>query len=112
MSIDAVAAAQKARATAVNKPTLPFQEIPGAPLSGEQRAYLDGLFAGLKNRGLSFSDVEPNPVAPAAPVTEASLPENFTPEERIKRELHPLDAFPRLLEYAAANKAPEKEDIY
>src|SRR2546430_201619 len=103
MSIDVVSAAQKARATAVNKPTLPIQEIPGEPLTVEQRAYLDGLFAGLKNRGLSFGEVEPNPVMATAPVAEASLPENFTPEERIKRELHPLDAFPRLLEYAAAN---------
>jgi ferredoxin-nitrite reductase len=106
MSTDLLA--QKARA-AVNKSTLP--EIPGGPLTPEQRAYLDGLFAGLKNRGLSFGDVEPNPVAAQPPVAEA-LPEDFTREERLKRELHPLDAYPRLLEYAAANKAPEKEDIF
>lgn len=109
MSID-TAVEQKARAAAVNKPTQ-LPEIPGGPLTGEQRAYLEGLFAGLKNRGLSFGDVEVNPVAAQAQVAEV-LPENFTPEERIKRELHPLDAYPRLLEYAAANKPPEKEDIY
>src|ERR1041384_5224991 len=108
MSID-TAVAQKARAAAVNK--LPMPEMPGAPLTGEQRAYLDGLFAGLKNRGLSFGDVEPNPVA-AQPTVAEALPENFTPEERIKRDLHPLDAFPRILEYAAANKAPDKEDLF
>src|ERR1043165_7113392 len=106
MSTDLLA--QKARA-AVNKSTLP--EIPGGPLTGEKRAYLDGLFAGLKNRGLSFGDVEPNPVVVQPPVADV-LPENCTPEERIKRELHPLDAYPRLLEHAAANKSPEKEDIY
>src|SRR3954467_11792489 len=108
MSID-LAVAQKAGAAAVNKPT-PLPEIPGGPLTGEQRAYLEGLFAGLKNRGLSFGDVEPNPIAAQAPIAEA-LPENFAQEERIKRELHPLDAFPRLLENATANKAPDKEDI-
>src|ERR1041384_8015957 len=108
MSID-LPAAQKARTAVVNKN--PISEIPGGPLTGEQRAYLDGLFAGLKNRGLSFGDVEPNPVVVQPPVADA-LPESFTPEERIKRELHPWDAYPRLLEYAAANKPPEKEDIY
>src|SRR3954466_4648847 len=110
MSIE-IAAAEKARAAGVNKPTTPLSEIPGGPLTGEQRAYLDGLFAGLKNRGLSFGDVEANPVAAQAPVADI-LPENFTQEERIKRELHPLDAFPRLLEYAAVNKAPDKEDLF
>jgi ferredoxin-nitrite reductase len=110
MSIE-IADAKKARVASVNKPTMPLPEIPGGPLTGEQRAYLEGLFAGLKNRGLSFGDVEPNPIAAQAPIAEA-LPENFAQEERIKRELHPLDAFPRLLENATANKAPDKEDIF
>jgi ferredoxin-nitrite reductase len=109
MSIDVFAAAKQARANAVSNPT-PFSDLPGGPLSGEQRAYLDGLFAGLKNRGLAFGDVELNPVA-SVPVAD-SLPENFTTEERIKRELHPFDAFPRLLENAVANKAPDKEDTF
>jgi ferredoxin-nitrite reductase len=30
----------------------------------------------------------------------------------VKRELHPLDAYPVLLDYAAGNKAPEKEEIF
>src|SRR5688500_11267731 len=111
MSIDAAIAAEKLRANDLNKPTLPLEGLPGGPLTGEQKAYLDGLFAGLKNRGLSFGDVEPNPVGASA-AAAAALPENFTSEERIKRELHPLESFPRLLEYAAANKAPEKEDIF
>src|SRR5205814_2379325 len=33
-------------------------------------------------------------------------------EERVKRDLHPLDAYTRLLDNATANKAPEKEDIF
>lgn len=105
--------AEKYRVAAVSKPLNPLPEIPGGPLTSEQQAYLQGLFAGLKNRGLTFGDVEPNPVASAAAaMTTPALPENYTAEERIKRELDPLDAYPRLLEYAAANKAPEKEDIY
>lgn len=113
MSTETVPALASARQGApglfpVNKSTLPFQEIQGSPLTGEQRSYLEGLFAGLKNRGLTFGDVEVNPVASTAPV---SL-ENLIAEERIKRELHPLDAFQSLLDNAAANRAPDKEDIF
>src|SRR5688572_6300180 len=111
MSTNVVSAGQNARANVVSKPPVPFQQIPGAPLTGEQRAYLDGLFTGLQNRGLSFGDVEPNPVSATSPIADV-LPENYTTEERLKRELHPLDAYPRLLEYAAANKPPDKEDLF
>ncbi len=90
----------------VKPPASPIRDIQGAPLSSEQTSYLDGFFSGLRNRGLSFADLEPNPAA-APP-----LPENLIPEERIKRELHPLDAYPALLELAAANKAPDKEDLF
>ena len=66
------------------------------------------MFAGLRNRGLSFGDVVPAPVAaPAAP----DLSE-LTNEERIKRELHPLDAYSLLLQHAAANQAPDKENTF
>src|SRR5580765_7031444 len=88
--------------------TLPFTEIAGQKLSGEQTAYLEGLFAGLRNRGLTFSDVEsPPPVrSPKPPLDELIF------EERVKRELHPLDAYSLLLENATANKAPDKESIF
>ena len=42
--------------------SIPFTEIAGQKLSSEQLDYLEGLFAGLKNRGLTFSDIEANPV--------------------------------------------------
>ncbi|MBN8248875.1 MAG: NirA family protein [Verrucomicrobia bacterium] len=85
-----------------------LRSIAGTPLSGEQTAYLDGLFAGLRNRGLTFGDVAPNPAAaPAAPSLD-----DLIPEERIKRELHPLDAYPLLLQHAAANQAPDKENSF
>ena len=87
--------------------TLPFTEVAGQKLNGEQSAYLEGLFAGLRNRGLSFGDVEPNVAAQPAKAAAADL----IFEERVKRELHPLDAYPVLLEHAAANKAPDKESL-
>ena len=90
-------------------PVLPFDEIKGRKLDDEQRSYLEGLFAGLANRGFKFTDVEPNP---AAAPSQPKPPENLIFEERVKRELHPLDAFPVLLEHAAANKAPERENIF
>ena len=92
----------------MSTPKLPFAEIAGQKLSGEQTAYLEGLFAGLRNRGLSFGDVLPNP---AAAPTQPPL-DDLIPEERIKRELHPLDAYPLLLQHAAANQAPDKENTF
>jgi len=93
--------------------SLPFTEIAGQKLDSEQVAYLEGLFAGLKNRGLTFSDIEANPVGHSngTAVGENNL-EALIFEERIKQELHPLDAYPLLLEHAAANKAPDKENVF
>ena len=71
-------------------------------LSAEQREYIAGLFAGVATRGQRFSDVEAKPVAD----------EDLIFEERVKRDLHPLDAFPKLLEKAEENEAPEKEDLF
>ena len=42
---------------------MPFTEIAGQKLNAEQTAYLEGLFSGLRNRGLTFGDVLPNPAA-------------------------------------------------
>src|SRR5688572_6300445 len=88
--------------------TLPFEEIGDHPLTTEQKMYLQGLFAGLENRGLSFTDVADNPLASAKP----SIPENLIFEERLKHELHPLESFPLILEHASANKAPDREHIF
>jgi len=85
----------------------PFDNIQGEKLTHEQSAYLDGFFSGLRERGLTFSQVAPNPVAPVVADTA-----DLIFEERVKRELHPLDSYPLLLEDAAANKAPDKENIF
>jgi ferredoxin-nitrite reductase len=81
--------------------TLP-EPLAAAPFTPEQKEYLNGLFAGVAARGKSFADVAP---APAAPEDEIA-------EERIKRELHPLDAYEQLVENAVGNKAPDKEDLF
>jgi ferredoxin-nitrite reductase len=87
--------------------TLPIQHIKGEPLTSAQRDYLEGFFAGLAARGLKFSDVEPAPQS-----GKPAVPEDLIFEERVKRELHPLDAYPQLLENAAQNQAPDKEGIF
>ncbi len=85
----------------------PFDSIQGEKLTPEQSAYLDGFFSGLRERGLTFAHVAPNPVAQAVADTA-----DLIFEERVKRELHPLDSYPLLLEDAATNKAPDKENIF
>jgi ferredoxin-nitrite reductase len=86
---------------------LPISAINGETLSPDQTNYLSGFFAGIAARGQRFSDVEATP----APEKQVSH-EDLIFEERVKKELHPLDAYPVLLEHAAANKAPEKEEIF
>src|SRR6187551_166916 len=81
--------------------TLP-EPIASAGFTAEQKEYLAGLFAGANARGQKFSDVEPSPGAK----------EDLILEERIKRELHPLDAYEQLVENAIGNKAPDKEDLF
>ncbi|MGV3532202.1 MAG: NirA family protein, partial [Chthoniobacteraceae bacterium] len=86
---------------------VPIDSIKGQPLTAEQTDYLSGFFAGIAARGLRFGDVEPAPQgSPAAPL------EDLIFEERVKREMHPLDAYPQLLEAAGANRAPDKEETF
>src|SRR6476660_4155644 len=74
-----------------------------AAFTPQQKEYLTGLFAGVAARGQRFSNVEPTPVPKN---------EDLILEERIKRELHPLEAYVQIVENARANKAPDKEDIF
>src|SRR5262245_35316075 len=80
------------------------EPLVSAGFTAEQKEYLTGLFAGAAARGQRFSDVEPVPASSKA--------EDLIAEERIKRELHPLDAYERIVENAIGNKAPEREDIF
>src|SRR5262245_48579418 len=81
--------------------TLP-EPLVTAGFNAEQKEYLSGLFAGVAARGKTFADVEPAP----------RVREDEIAEERIKRELHPLDAYEQLVENAIGNKAPDKEDLF
>jgi ferredoxin-nitrite reductase len=80
--------------------------LSGKSFSTEQKEYLTGLFAGIAVRGVGFGDVAQDP-AEAKPALD-----DLIFEERVKRELHPLDAYPQLVENAATNKAPDKEDTF
>ena len=78
----------------------------GGPFTGEQKEYLAGFFAGVSQRGMRFSDA-----ASAAKEAPPTL-DDLIFEERVKRELHPLEAYGQILENAVGNKAPDKEEIF
>ncbi len=79
------------------------EPLVNAGFTPEQKEYLTGLFAGVAARGQRFSDAAPPP---------APSDEDLILEERVKRELHPLDAYEQIVENAAGNKPPDKEDIF
>ncbi|MDX1952071.1 MAG: NirA family protein [Verrucomicrobiota bacterium] len=89
------------------KQLLSLKEIEGEQLSVEQKSWLNGLVSGLADRGFKFTDVEPSPQPASTPDLDSLIL-----EERVKRELHPLDAYHQLLEHAEANKAPDKETLF
>jgi ferredoxin-nitrite reductase len=86
---------------------IPVPHVNGEPLNDDQRKYLDGFFAGLAARGVTFGDVQPTPAAAG----KVSL-DDLIFEERVKRELHPLDAYDQIIENAITNKSPDKEEIF
>lgn len=77
------------------------EPLASAGFTPEQKEYLSGLFAGVAMRGQKFNDVEPAP-----------KDEDLIAEERIKRELHPLDAYDQIVENAINKKVPDKEEIF
>jgi len=74
---------------------------PPTGFTAEQKEYLAGVFAGAAARGQKFSDVEPAPSN-----------DDLIFEERVKRELHPLDAYEQIVENAVNNTSPDKEEIF
>src|SRR5687768_17167629 len=79
--------------------------VDGEELNLEQRNYLEGLFAGLNERGYSFQAFNS-----LTPVKAESSDLIF--EERVKKELHPLDAYSLLVEHASSRQAPERENVF
>jgi ferredoxin-nitrite reductase len=78
----------------------------------DQKLYLEGFFAGVRERAFVFADLFPEgiPGAAATPPVEETM--DLTAEERIKREEHPLDSYYRIAENARAKSAPDKEDTF
>jgi len=89
-------------------PGLDIKKMGDDTFTEEQKSYLDGFFAGIKNRGIGFAGLETDPVAAAPKKREKKK----IPEERMKEGSHPFDAYPRLLRQAKTNAPPEKEDIF
>lgn len=82
----------------------------GGDFSGEQKRYLEGFFAALNARGVSFGDLSPTPAAP--PVPSGPNLDDLTKEERIKHDLHPFDAIEQLMLDARWNTKPEAESAF
>lgn len=82
------------------------------PFSDEQKHYLEGFFAGVRERAVVFADLFPNGIPGAAEAPSPAEPEDLTAEERIKREEHPLDAYHRIAANAKFSQAPDKEDAF
>ncbi len=81
-----------------------------------RQLYNDGFAAGRQARANARASARNGAPVPI-PVTVTAIPEPAsadappaTFEERVKRELHPLDAFPRLLDCAEANLPPDPAD--
>ena len=79
-----------------------------ADFSPEQKLYLEGFFAGVAAQGVTFGEV----AAQAVQADGGVAWEDLTKEERIKRELNPLDATEELILKARWNAKPEAEDVF
>jgi ferredoxin-nitrite reductase len=86
----------------------PTLNPPPKEFSREQKEFLEGFFSGKNFRGVAFRDVESTPKTAEEKKPDAEL----IFEERIKRELHPLDAYSLLTDHAELGKNPERENIY
>ncbi|HSI84847.1 MAG: NirA family protein [Candidatus Methylacidiphilales bacterium] len=100
-----------------NAATPSIEHIQGEPLNPVQKNYLQGFFAGISARGITFGDfIDINGASSgSATSTHPAAPQDDTPlivEERYKREEHPLDSYYRIVEHARLNKAPDKEDTF
>ena len=87
----------------------PTMNAPGG-FTDDQQRYLEGFFAGIAARGVSFGDLGTAPVA--EPVKTGPSLEDLTKEERIKHDLHPFDAIEQLMLDARWNAKPEPESVF
>ncbi len=78
--------------------------------------YLDGLLAAVRPGSREAAATPPPSASPATTDEPAEMPPDpgasVSREERIKRQLHPLDSYARLWECAAANRPPDADDRF
>ena len=77
--------------------------------------YLEGLLAAARpgdRKAAVPSPVETPPASAETTNLPAAISENVSSEERIKRDLHPLDSFPRVLACGSANWPPDPDDRF
>ena len=86
---------------------IPVRHINGEPLNDQQRKYLEGFFTGLAAQGVRLTGLDP-----ASVVEKKTSLDDLIFEERVKRELHPLDAYGQIVKNALTNKMPDKEEVF
>ncbi len=74
------------------------------------QCYLEGFLAGARARGDGGNGRLLEGVPGVAAVAENRPALSF--EEQVKKDLHPAEALPRLLEYAGANRPPDRADAF
>lgn len=90
-----------------------------ADFSPDQKRYLEGFVSGLSASRLARS-AAPARTGPAGPDAIHLKAQDATvagggklnDQEKIKRDEHPFDAYPRLVKQAAANEAPKPADNF
>ena len=75
--------------------------------ASEQKRYLEGFFAALNARGVSFGDMASEPL-----VQSGQNLDDLTKEERIKHDMHPFDSIDQLVIDARWNAKPEPDFIF
>ncbi len=75
--------------------------------ASEQKRYLEGFFAALNARGVSFGDMGSVPLAQSGQNLD-----DLTKEERIKHDMHPFDSIDQLVIDARWNAKPEPDFIF
>jgi ferredoxin-nitrite reductase len=78
-----------------------------------QKEYLSGFFAGAQSSGVSFKYLGiVSPSTSNAPAIPADDDDDLCKEERIKREMEPLDGAAELFKKSRTNSPPEGADVF
>ena len=80
-------------------------KVAGENINQDQKTWLEGFFTGFKEKGLTFSDASENS-------KQTPKQKKLIPEEKIKKNENPFNAFSNLVNLAKKNKSPEKDDVF